>query len=77
MATIDDEGSPDSDAGIELIVSFESVRLTAYQDPVGIWTIGAGHTGPDVHKGSRSANSAPWSFFARTSRARRRRFGGS
>jgi lysozyme len=40
-----------SDAGIELIVSFESVRLTAYQDPVGIWTIGAGHTGPDVHKG--------------------------
>ena len=40
-----------SDAGVELIVSFESVRLTAYRDPVGIWTIGAGHTGPDVRPG--------------------------
>jgi lysozyme len=40
-----------SDAGLELIVRFESIRLTAYQDPVGIWTIGAGHTGPDVRPG--------------------------
>ena len=42
-----------SDAGVELIVSFESVRLTAYRDPVGIWTIGVGHTGPDVRPGVR------------------------
>jgi lysozyme len=40
-----------SDTGLELIVRFEAVRLTAYTDPGGIWTIGAGHTGPDVHQG--------------------------
>ena len=31
-------------AGIALIKHFEGLRLTAYQDPVGIWTIGYGHT---------------------------------
>ena len=30
--------------GLELIKSFEGCRLEAYQDPVGIWTIGYGHT---------------------------------
>lgn len=34
-----------SSAGIELIESFEGLRLTAYQDSVGVWTIGYGHTG--------------------------------
>jgi lysozyme len=29
--------------GIKLIKSFEGVRLKAYKDPVGIWTIGYGH----------------------------------
>lgn len=29
----------------------EGVRLDAYQDSVGIWTIGVGHTGPEVHAG--------------------------
>jgi len=33
-----------SPAGIALIQSFESCRLRAYQDSVGIWTIGWGHT---------------------------------
>lgn len=33
-----------SQAGINLIKEFEGCRLTAYQDPVGIWTIGYGHT---------------------------------
>ena len=42
-----------SDAGVELITRFESVRLDAYRDPVGIWTIGVGHTGPDVRPGVR------------------------
>lgn len=32
-------------AGLSLIKEFEGLRLTAYQDPVGIWTIGWGHTG--------------------------------
>ena len=38
-------------AGLELIESFEGLRLKAYQDSVGIWTIGYGHTGPEVVKG--------------------------
>lgn len=31
--------------------SFEGCRLSAYQDQVGKWTIGYGHTGSDVHAG--------------------------
>lgn len=31
--------------GIDLIKHFEACRLTAYQDAVGIWTIGYGMTG--------------------------------
>lgn len=30
--------------GLELIKSFEGLELTAYQDAVGVWTIGYGHT---------------------------------
>lgn len=33
-----------SNEGLKLIKSFEGCRLTAYQDPAGIWTIGYGHT---------------------------------
>jgi lysozyme len=40
-----------SNAGVELIARFEGVRLKAYDDGVGVWTIGYGHTGPDVHPG--------------------------
>ena len=38
-------------AGVALIQSFESCRLTAYQDQRGIWTIGWGHAGPEVVEG--------------------------
>ena len=38
-------------AGLDLIKEFESLRLKAYQDERGIWTIGYGHTGPEVTKG--------------------------
>ncbi|MEP6568601.1 MAG: lysozyme [Acidobacteriota bacterium] len=31
-------------AGLQLIESFEGLRLNAYQDSVGVWTIGYGHT---------------------------------
>src|SRR5215472_2315141 len=31
--------------GLELVKHFESLFLKAYQDPVGVWTIGWGHTG--------------------------------
>jgi lysozyme len=31
-------------AGLNLIESFEGLRLQSYQDSVGVWTIGYGHT---------------------------------
>jgi len=37
-----------SAAGYELTRRFEGLRLTAYQDIGGVWTIGYGHTGPEV-----------------------------
>lgn len=37
---------------IAAIKKFEGVRLTAYQDSVGVWTIGFGHTA-GVKKGDR------------------------
>lgn len=40
-----------SGQAVELIKRFEGLRLTAYQDTGGVWTIGYGHTGPDVYAG--------------------------
>src|ERR1700728_4930363 len=40
-----------SNTGLALTQEFEGLRLTAYQDSVGVWTIGYGHTGTDVHRG--------------------------
>lgn len=43
-----------NEAGISLIKSFEGLRLQAYPDPGtggDPWTIGYGHTGPEVHSG--------------------------
>ena len=40
--------------GLHLTESFEGVRLSAYPDPGtggDPWTIGYGHTGPEVHSG--------------------------
>lgn len=34
-----------SAAGYDMIEGFEGLRLTAYRDIAGIWTIGYGHTG--------------------------------
>lgn len=49
-----------SQAGLELIKHFEGLRLDAYQDSVGVWTIGYGSTywpdGRRVKKGDRLAN---------------------
>lgn len=38
-------------AGIDLVKASEGVRLKAYRDPVGVLTIGYGHTGTDVYEG--------------------------
>lgn len=35
----------------QVIENFEGIELSAYQDSVGVWTIGFGHTGPDVRPG--------------------------
>ena len=40
-----------SAAGLAMTKSFEGLRLTAYQDVVGVWTIGYGSTIPTVHPG--------------------------
>lgn len=37
--------------GLRLIKHYEGLRLEAYRDPVGILTVGYGHTGPDVFPG--------------------------
>lgn len=42
-----------SDSGIRLLKLFEGLELEAYQDIAGVWTIGYGHTGPDVRPGMR------------------------
>lgn len=34
-----------------MIKRFEGLRLTAYDDGTGVWTIGFGHTGPEVVSG--------------------------
>ena len=40
-----------STAGLNLIKSFEALRLTAYRCEAGKLTIGYGHTGKDVYEG--------------------------
>lgn len=40
-----------SSTGFALTRNFEGLRLKAYQDSAGVWTIGYGHTGPEVHNG--------------------------
>ena len=42
-----------SAAGMNLTKEFEGLRLEAYQDCAGIWSIAYGHTGTDVHAGRR------------------------
>lgn len=32
----------------ELVRRFEGLRLKPYKDAVGVWTVGYGHTGPEV-----------------------------
>lgn len=51
------------DAGRSLIQSFESCRLKAYRDGGGVWTVGWGHTGPEVREGlTISQERADWLF---------------
>ena len=45
-----DNSMKTSEVGRELIKEFEGCRQVAYQDSVGVWTIGYGHT-KDVYEG--------------------------
>lgn len=38
-------------AGLQIIKNSEGCRLKSYRCPAGLWTIGWGHTGPDVFEG--------------------------
>ena len=40
-----------SESGIEFTKRFEGLRREAYRDAGGVWTIGYGHTGVEVHEG--------------------------
>jgi len=40
-----------SEKGLKLLEGYEGIRLVAYLDTAGVWTIGVGHTGPEVHEG--------------------------
>lgn len=40
-----------SAAGLALTKKYEGLRLSAYKDTGGIWTVGYGHTGADVGEG--------------------------
>lgn len=42
-----------TDAALDLIKRDEGLRLTAYQDPVGVLTIGYGHTGTGIRPGQQ------------------------
>jgi len=46
-----------SGKGLDLVRRFEGLRLHAYRCPAGIWTIGYGHTGPDVEPGMRISSA--------------------
>jgi lysozyme len=45
-----------SDSGLDHIEQSEGIRYTAYLDTGGVWTIGVGHTGPEVIKGLRATD---------------------
>lgn len=62
MLHVESEGTMKiSDKGLDLIKSFEGCRLEAYKDPVGIWTIGYGHT-KGVRKGQKITSAQATEF---------------
>ncbi len=70
-AVVDDlqpSGMKTSQVGIELISSFEDTKLQAYDDGVGVWTIGIGTTiypnGNKVKKGDKCTLEQAKEYFA-------------
>lgn len=44
-------GEYEPECAMDFIEVWEGCKLVAYKCPAGIWTIGVGHTGPEVRKG--------------------------
>ena len=53
MTSVGEEPTVTSQAGVDLIKSFEGLELKTYTCASGILTIGYGHTGPDVRTGNK------------------------
>lgn len=51
--------------GLSLTEQFEGCQLSAYQDQVGVWTIGYGHTGRDVTPGLTITSDQAHALLAR------------
>lgn len=49
--------------GINLIKSFEGCKLEAYKCSANVWTIGYGHTGVGVYKGSKITQAQADEYF--------------
>jgi lysozyme len=58
-----------TDEGLALIKRMEGLRLTAYRDAVGVWTIGYGHTAmagaPEVRAGMTISNAEAHAILVR------------
>ena len=52
-----------SENGIKVLIMREGLRLHAYKDVKGIWTIGVGHTGPDVYEGQEIGELHAYDLF--------------
>ncbi len=50
--------------GLNFIMQNEGLRLTAYQDVAGVWTIGYGHTGSEVKKGMTITSTQAEAYLA-------------
>lgn len=51
-------------AAVDFVAQHEGLRPLSYQDPGGVWTIGYGHTGPDVRAGVRITTEKAKSLLA-------------
>jgi lysozyme len=53
---------PVNQAAIDLLKGVEGLRLSAYQDSIGVFTIGYGHIGEDVHPGLQISEAQAEAF---------------
>ena len=49
---------------LKFVEHFEGNQLKAYRDPVGVWTIGIGHTGPEAKAGNTISRARSYELLA-------------